>query len=76
MRARRRRELERDAEEQVAEAQQAAREAAAARQEVSRLQDLLVTADARAKSAAEKAQLAQWKAATARRAVDEASTTE
>lgn len=70
---RRRRELEREAEEESLEAQRAAREAAAARQEVSRLQDLLVTANARATSAARKAQLAQWNASTAQRAVDDVS---
>lgn len=69
---RRRKELQREADERATEAQQAAREAAAARQEVSRLQDLLVTANAKAKAAADHAQLAQWKAATAQQALREA----
>jgi len=72
-RERRKEELRREAEARAAEAQQAAREAAAARQEVSRLQDLLVTANAKAKAAADRAQLAQWNAATAQRAVDDVS---
>lgn len=71
---RRRKELEREATERATEAQQAAREAAAARQEVSRLQDLLVTANAKAKAAADHAQLAQWKAATAQQALRDADT--
>lgn len=70
---RQRKELQRDADERATEAQQAAREAAAARQEVSRLQDLLVTANAKAKAAADHAQLAQWKAATAQQALREAA---
>lgn len=72
---RRRKELQRDADDRATEAQQAAREAAAARQEVSRLQDLLVTANAKAKAAADHAQLAQWKAATAQQALREADST-
>jgi hypothetical protein len=71
---RRRQELQREADERATEAQQAAREAAAARQEVSRLQDLLVTANAKAKAAADHAQLAQWKAATAQQALRDADT--
>jgi hypothetical protein len=55
--------------DRAADAQQAARHAAAARQEVSRLQDQLVTANAEAKAAAEAAQLAQWKASTAQSAL-------
>lgn len=72
---RRRKELQRDAGDRATEAHQAAREAAAARQEVSRLQDLLVTANARAKAAADHAQLAQWKAATAQQALRDADST-
>ena len=57
-----------ECERRTAEAQQAARDASAARQEVSRLQDLLVTANAKAKAADEKARLTQWAAATAQQA--------
>ena len=53
------------------EAQQAARDASAARQEVSRLQDLLVTANAKVKAADDKARLTQWAAATAQQALRE-----
>ncbi|MDQ3107021.1 MAG: hypothetical protein M3Q68_04370, partial [Actinomycetota bacterium] len=62
------------ADDGAAEAKQAAQEAAAARQEVSRLQDLLVTANAKAKSATERAQRTQWANSTAHqqlREVDE-----
>ena len=72
---RRRKELQREADDRATEARQAAREAAAARQEVSRLQDLLVTANAKAKAAADHAQLAQWKAATAQQALRDADST-
>lgn len=65
--------LEQEVRERTGEAQQAAREAAAARQEVSRLQDLLVSANARAKSTADRARLAQWKASTAQQVLREAS---
>jgi hypothetical protein len=57
--------LEKEADERAKAAQLAAREAAAARQEVSRIQDELVTANAKAKTADEKARLAQWASATA-----------
>jgi hypothetical protein len=69
---RHRKQLERDADDRQHEAQQAAREAAAARQEVSRLQDLLVTANAKAKAADDKAKLAQWQASTAQQALRDA----
>ena len=72
--------LERLADEKAAalekakeEAQSAAREAAAARAEVSRLQDALVTANGRAKAAAEKARVAQWAQSQAQQELDAAT---
>ncbi len=70
--AKRRRELQRAADDEAAGAKQAAQEAAAARQEVSRLQDLLVTANAKAKAATERAQRAQWANSTAHQLLREA----
>lgn len=67
---------EAECERRAADAQQAARDASAARQEVSRLQDLLVTANAKAKAAEEKARLTQWASATAQRALRDATTSE
>ncbi len=54
------------------EAQQAAREAAAAGREASRLQDELVSANGRAKAAAERARVAQWAQARAQQELDAA----
>jgi hypothetical protein len=71
---RRRKQLAREAEDRQQEAAQAAREAAAARQEVSRLQDLLVTANAKVKAAESRAQMAQWAAATAHQALRDVET--
>lgn len=78
--ARHKRELERIADEKAAalekakeEAQAAAREAAAARAEVSRLQDALVTANGRAKAAAERARVAQWTQSQAQQELDAAT---
>jgi hypothetical protein len=70
---RRRKQLEHDVEDRQQEAVQAAREAAAARQEVSRLQDLLVTANAKAKAAGDRAERAQWAAVTAQSALRDAT---
>ncbi len=58
-----------ESERRTADAQQAARDAGTARQEVSRLQDLLVSANAKAKAAGERAGLAQWAATTAQQAL-------
>lgn len=66
------REAEAECERRTSDAQQAARAAAKARQEVSRLQDELVSANARAKAADEKARLTQWAAATAQQALRDA----
>lgn len=71
---RRRKQLAREVEDRQQEAAQAAREAAAARQEVSRLQDLLVTANAKVKAAESRAQMAQWAAATAHQALRDVET--
>ena len=65
---RRRRELEQEATDRAAEAERAAEEAAAARQEVTRLQDLLAAAEARARSAADEAARTEAMAIAARRA--------
>ena len=67
-RKKQRKAAEAECERRTAEAQQAARDASAARQEVSRLQDLLVSANAKSKAADEKARLTQWAAATAQQA--------
>lgn len=72
----RRKQLERELEDRQQQALQAAREAAAARQEVSRLQDLLVTANAKAKAAGDRAERAQWAVVTAQSAVRAATTSE
>ena len=72
---RRRKELQRAADERAAEAHQAAREAAAARQEVSRLQDLLLAAGAKAKAATDRAERAQADAAAAQRSLRESEPT-
>ncbi|HEX7167328.1 MAG TPA: hypothetical protein VF230_10145 [Acidimicrobiales bacterium] len=59
-------------EQAAEEAQSAAREAAATRAEVSRLQDALVSANGRAKAAAERARVAQWAQSQAQQEVDAA----